>query len=111
MCSRMVVFVLCVLLSAIGCSKDEEPEPGPAVPGGEAVTAPDETEAVQVETEASPGEVLVQKQCATCHTIKRIEAANLDRAGWERMVDQMIDKGARLDEAERKIVIDYLSSR
>jgi len=53
----------------------------------------------------------VQQQCATCHTIKRIDAANLDRAGWERTVDLMIDKGARLDEAERKIVIDYLSSR
>ena len=35
----------------------------------------------------------------------------LDRGGWERMVDQMISKGARLDEAERKIVIDYLSNR
>jgi len=108
-CSRMVVFVLCVLLSMIGCSKDEEPKPGPAVPGGETVAAPDEREAVQIETEASPAEVLVQKQCATCHTIKRIEAANLDRVGWERTVDQMIDKGARLNEAERKIVVDYLS--
>ena len=93
-----VVFVLsCVALSLIGCSKDEGAQPSPAVPVGA--------------TEAAPGEALVQKQCATCHTIKRIDAANLDRVGWERTVDQMIDKGARLNEAERKIVIDYLSSR
>lgn len=93
-----VIFVLsCVALSLIGCSKDEGTQPSPVVPGSA--------------TEAAPGEALVQKQCATCHTIKRIEAANLDRAGWERTVDLMIDKGARLNEAERRVVIDYLSSR
>lgn len=97
MCLRMVVVMSCVALSAIGCSKDEGVQPSPAVPGDV--------------TEAAPGKALVQKQCAICHTIKRIEAANLDRAGWERTVGLMIDKGARLNEAERKIVIDYLSSR
>ena len=97
MCFRMVVIMSCVVLSAIGCSKDEEVQPSPAVPGSA--------------TEAVPGEALVQKQCAICHTIERIDTANLDRAGWERNVDLMIDKGARLNEAERKIVVDYLSSR
>jgi cytochrome c5 len=97
MCFRMLVVMSCVLLSVIGCSKDEGAQPSPAVPGSG--------------TEAVPGEALVQKQCAICHTTERIDTANLDRAGWERTVDQMIDQGARLNEAERKIVIDYLSSR
>jgi cytochrome c5 len=93
----MVVVMSCVLLSVIGCSKDEKPQPSPAVPGNAA--------------EAAPGAALVQKQCAICHTTERIDTANLDRAGWERTVDQMIDKGARLNDAERNIVVDYLSSR
>ena len=97
MCFRMLVVMSCVVLSAIGCSKDEEVQTSPAAPAEG--------------TEAVPGEALVQKQCAICHTIERINAANLDRAGWERNVDLMIDKGARLNEAERKIVIDYLSNR
>lgn len=97
MCFRMVVVMSCVLLSVVGCSKDEGAQPSPAVPGSAA--------------EAAPGAALVQKQCAICHTIKRIDTANLDRAGWERTVDEMIDKGARLNETERKMVIDYLSSR
>jgi len=94
---KMVVVMSCVLLSAIGCSKDEGAQPGPTVPG-------------EV-TEPAPAEALVQKQCALCHTIERIETVNLDRAGWERTVGLLIDKGARLNDAERKIVIDYLSSR
>jgi hypothetical protein len=94
---RVVLVLSCVALSLVGCSKDEGAQPSPAAPVGE--------------TESAPGEALVEKQCATCHTLKRVEAANLDRAGWERTVDLMIDKGARLNEAERKIVIDYLSGR
>ena len=52
---KMVVVMSCVVLAVIGCSKDEEPEPAPAVPNVE-------TEAVPVKTETPPGKALGQKQ-------------------------------------------------
>jgi len=38
-----------------------------------------------------------------------VRQAKLDRAGWETYVAMMIGRGAKLDEAERKAVIDFLA--
>ena len=94
---RIVPALLGVVLLVTTCSRKEEKETSPAVSG--------------TGTVASAGAGLVQKRCTICHTTKRIDKAAFDRAGWERTVDKMIDKGARLDDAERKAVIDYLASR
>jgi mono/diheme cytochrome c family protein len=60
---------------------------------------------------ALDGEKLVQERCASCHGLDRIDSADKDRDGWEKTVDQMISKGAQVNDAERQAVIDYLSNQ
>ena len=57
------------------------------------------------------GEQLVQARCASCHGLDQVYDAVKDEQGWEESVDRMIEKGAKLSEAERQVVIEYLSGR
>jgi len=57
------------------------------------------------------GEKLVNGRCNSCHGLDRVHKARKDKAGWEQTVNRMIHKGARLNEAERQAVADYLSGR
>jgi thiosulfate/3-mercaptopyruvate sulfurtransferase len=57
------------------------------------------------------GEKLLKERCTVCHSLDRVYKAKKDKAGWEKTVNQMIGKGAELNDAERQAVIDYLSSR
>ncbi len=56
------------------------------------------------------GDALVRMRCTVCHSRERINNATKDRAGWEATVDRMIGYGARLNDAERAAVIEYLAS-
>ena len=56
----------------------------------------------------APAEALIMERCTTCHNTDRIYAAKHDEAGWTATVDKMIDKGAKLNAAERQVVITTL---
>lgn len=59
-----------------------------------------------------PGKNQVVAQCALCHSLDYItqHAPIPDRAGWEKTVVKMIDKmGAPINEADKRIIIDYLA--
>ena len=91
------VVLIAMLLLVTGCTSGEESkEVSPSSDSGAAVPS---------------GKTLVEGRCTVCHGADRIDRVSHDRAGWERIVDRMIDKGARLDEPERKAVIDYLSGQ
>jgi thiosulfate/3-mercaptopyruvate sulfurtransferase len=70
---------------------------GKPSPGGEVTT--------------SDGENLVKERCTVCHSLDRVNKAHKDKSGWEELVNKMIGNGAKLNDAERQAVIDYLSSR
>jgi mono/diheme cytochrome c family protein len=54
-------------------------------------------------------EALLQDRCAACHGLDRLDSdIAVDR--WPAIVDEMIQKGAKLDEAEKQIVLDHLTS-
>jgi cytochrome c5 len=91
----LVIAALSLLLAACGPSE----QPGTAVP------------ASSDEAATPDGKALVEARCTICHNIGRIDEATHDRAGWEETVDRMIKTGARLTDAERKAVIDYLVSQ
>jgi mono/diheme cytochrome c family protein len=55
------------------------------------------------------GEELMLQRCTVCHTETRIVEKSADLEGWTTTVDRMMTKGARLDEAERQTLIDYLT--
>jgi cytochrome c5 len=80
--------------------------------------APYEAEAetgaeVEAETGAeveAPGKVLLETRCTVCHNLERVQKKKADRAGWEKIAERMKKNGAKLDDAEREAVVEYLTA-
>ncbi len=63
-------------------------------------------------TMSQKGEWLVRERCTTCHGLGQIERRfGQDLRFWEMTVDRMLGKRNMLDDAERKVVLDYLINR
>ena len=59
------------------------------------------------------GEALLNGRCVKCHDLRRVDKAKKkkkDRADWEKIIDRMMKKGTKLDDAERDALIEYLVS-
>jgi hypothetical protein len=59
-----------------------------------------------------PGKNQVAAQCSVCHSLDYItmHASILNRAGWEKTVGKMINvMGAPINDADKRIIIDYLA--
>jgi cytochrome c551/c552 len=60
---------------------------------------------------SGPGVALVNAKCGTCHDVTHITRSKLTRAEWIDNFDNMLKRGMPpANDAERKIVIDYLSA-
>ncbi|MBA4369983.1 MAG: hypothetical protein C0418_00180 [Coriobacteriaceae bacterium] len=60
---------------------------------------------------ASTGAEIVRTRCTRCHSTERIKAgAARDRAYWETTVDRMRGNGARIDDAQRATLVEFLAS-
>ena len=60
----------------------------------------------------APTRDLTASRCTICHSLDYIQmnAAVMDRAGWERSVRKMIDRfGAPISDDEAKQIIEYLA--
>ena len=67
----------------------------------------------QIVLKDRPGKNQVNAKCAMCHSLDYItmHAMILDRAGWKKTVDKMINvMGAPIDNADKQIIIDYLAT-
>lgn len=99
-------------LAFAGCGAREK-APGTAEAAGEqpaSTAAPHEAEAETGAEVEAPGKVLLETRCTVCHTLERVQKKRAARAGWEKTVDHMIKKGAKLDDAEREAVVEYLTA-
>lgn len=56
-----------------------------------------------------PGQQVYENQCLICHEDDLIKQQRLTRAGWGREVDKMVRWGAKVSEAEKEALVDYLS--
>lgn len=54
---------------------------------------------------------LLKERCAKCHSLGRVHKVKKDRAGWEKIIDHMIRKGAKLNDAEREAMVEYLAAK
>jgi len=54
------------------------------------------------------GQKLLTDRCSACHSLDRVYQKKTDRSGWEKIVDNMIQNGAKLNADERKALIDYI---
>jgi sulfite dehydrogenase (cytochrome) subunit B len=62
----------------------------------------------------APSRDITTARCAMCHSLDYIQlnAAVMDRAGWERSVRKMIDRfGAPISDEEARLIIDYLAKQ
>lgn len=97
------------VLAFAGCgAKEKAAEAAGEQPASTA--APYEAEAETAAEVEAPGEVLLETRCTVCHTLERVQKKKAARAGWEKTVDHMIKKGAKLDDAEREAVLEYLTA-
>lgn len=60
-------------------------------------------------TQSQNGSSLLQTYCAQCHQVRLLEQTRRPRAGWERILSRMERHGVRLSEAEKSILLDYLT--
>jgi len=67
-----------------------------------------------IQLQDGPGRELTVARCTVCHSVDYIEmnAPVMDRSGWERSVQKMIDRfGAPIDATEARQIVEYLSVR
>jgi competence protein ComEA len=56
-----------------------------------------------------PGKAELQKVCGACHQAERSASVRLTREGWEGVINDMIQRGAKGTDEEFGAVLDYLS--
>lgn len=108
-----------LLLAACSPAAPSPAAPLPSNPAAPASTSPviapaTETAVapptVTVQPPAGPdGATLLQERCASCHTLTRVTNAHKTADEWRKTVLRMVAKGARLDEQEQQILIEYLA--
>ena len=55
------------------------------------------------------GKVIVQRTCTSCHALKVVTSKRASKEQWSTLVDQMMSKGADLNDDEVDVVVDYLA--
>ena len=55
------------------------------------------------------GKTIVQRACSHCHALKVVTSKRATKDQWSALVDQMVSRGAELDDDEIDVVVDYLA--
>jgi cytochrome c5 len=106
---------LAAVLASAGCSGKKEAAAGEAAGEQSSFAAePYEPEAATPAKAATAaveatGKTLLEARCSVCHDLERVYKKKDDAEGWDKTVDRMRKKGARLDDAERAAVVSYLA--
>lgn len=68
--------------------------------------------ALRAQSPLPPGEgrEVVERVCAPCHGVERIALRKLDKDGWARLVDSMLNLGAKGTPEDFKTIVQYLSA-
>ena len=61
------------------------------------------------DTAADRGEQIQNAACLSCHDLRPIQTAALDKPGWTMVVDSMIEKGAEVKPADKPVLVDFLT--
>ena len=57
----------------------------------------------------SEGQMLVEKNCQGCHTMRRVETSAKNADGWRETIQVMIQDGAEIEESEIPPMVQYLT--
>ena len=78
-------------------------------PTEEEPTATDEAEPTTGPVDEE-GEALLEDRCTACHTLDRVMRSQKSREEWDTTVERMVSLGARLTDAEKEGLVDYLAT-
>src|SRR5215472_3160892 len=53
-------------------------------------------------------ERILNTSCTTCHDLRKIQTQALDAEGWSKVVNSMIEKGAKVDNDDIPMFVSYL---
>jgi cytochrome c5 len=95
----VLLIVMSMMLAACG-SKTKATDSQP--PAAKETVAPPATG-------GSDGEALMNDRCTKCHNLNRVKSAKNTADGWNRVVSNMVSKGAKLTSEEQQILVDYLA--
>lgn len=60
---------------------------------------------------AGAGKDLVEQHCVTCHDLTRVVASRRQKADWDGIVANMVNRGATASPEERQTIVAYLASQ
>jgi cytochrome c5 len=76
--------------------------------GSARVTAATPVPAAAAAAQDEKGERLLQVSCGGCHDLRPIQASARDKDGWNEVVQNMLQKGADVSDADLPVLLDYL---
>jgi cytochrome c5 len=57
-----------------------------------------------------PGEKIVNTACTSCHELRPIETTALDKEGWAKIVNTMVERGAEVKKDDIPVLVSYLTA-
>ena len=54
-------------------------------------------------------ERIMNMNCASCHVLRKIQTQALDEEGWMKVVNSMVEKGAKVEKGDIPMLVDYLA--
>lgn len=57
-----------------------------------------------------PGQETTVRACGLCHEARRAASVRLTRDGWAGVIESMMKRGARVDDNNFDVILDYLST-
>lgn len=59
----------------------------------------------------APGDqkALVEKTCASCHSLEVVTSQRMNQQGWNAIVQNMVARGAQASDAEVQVIVNYLA--
>lgn len=96
------------LVLLAGCGAMAFAADGASVPAAAVPAVPPGTATAPAQFPPGPGQPQVQQACGPCHAITIVTAARKSEVEWERTVNAMITRGARVSDDDYDAILDYL---
>jgi len=94
---QFVIVIACVIMVVMFCCKSGSCQLTQAPPAAIEPPTPDQNASTLLET-----------RCSVCHSANKPKRAKNTLEKWQKTVDRMVSKGAKLTEAEKTVLVDYL---
>ena len=115
----LVVILICTFIM-IGCTSNSSTptatsaatssNAATSIPSTSTDTAANTATATSASTASTAdGKTLLDSRCTSCHTLAQVANQTGSASQWQRVVDEMIQKGAVLNSDEEKVLVQYLA--